>query len=220
MTVFPPTSKLDPFLAAAGQPRGDTLRKEVNVAGAAEGGSLTLSVGRLVAENGHDTLIRAWRRVADELPHAKLAIAGLGEQPPLAKIIAELALQNHVYLLGFRNDVPALYNEADLAVLAPVAGESFGIALLEAYAAGRACVATDVGGVGDLVIDGKTGFLVKPRDEAGIAAALVRCLKDAALRDRFAQAGRARVLDHFTPEKLGGVAEALFEKLVCAKVPE
>ena len=108
-----------------------------------------------------------------------------------------------------------LYNEADLAVLAPVAGESFGIALLEAYAAGRACVATDVGGVSDLVLDGKTGFLVKPRDEAAIAAAVVRCLKDPDLRAEFAKAGRARVLEHFTPEKLGDVAEELFARLIC-----
>ncbi len=210
VTVFPPTSKLDPFIAAAELPRGEKLRSELNVA---PGGTLTVSVGRLAAEKGHDTLIRAWRRVADELPNAKLAIAGLGEQPPLKKIIDELALQNHVHLLGFRNDVPMLYNEADLAVLAPVAGESFGIALLEAYTAGRACVATDVGGVSDLVLDGKTGFLAKPRDEAGIAAAIVRCLKDADLRERFAREGRARVLENFTPQKLGDVAETLFQKL-------
>ncbi len=89
-------------------------------------GTLTLSVGRLAVEKGHDTLIRAWRHVVDELPDAKLAIAGLGEQPPLKKIIEEFSLQQHIHLLGFRDDVPMLYNEADLAVLTPVAGESFG----------------------------------------------------------------------------------------------
>ena len=211
VTVFPPTSKLDPFIAASALPRDETLRNELNVA---PDGTLTVSVGRLAAEKGHDTLIRAWRRVVDELPNAKLAIAGLGEQPPLKKIIEELAQQNHVHLLGFRNDVPLLYNAADLAVLAPVAGESFGIALLEAYAAGRACVATDVGGVGDLVLDGQTGFLVQPRDELAIANALIRCLKDPELRNRFARAGHDRVLEHFTPKKLGDVAENLFMSLV------
>ncbi len=211
VTVFPPTSNLDSFISASGLPRSHALREELKVA---PGGTLTVSVGRLAVEKGHDTLIRAWRRVVNELPDAKLAIAGLGEQPPLKMIIDELALQQHVYLLGFRNDVPMLYNAADLAVLAPVAGESFGIALLEAYAVGRACVATDVGGVGDLVINDQTGFLVKPRDEAGIAAALVRCLKEPELRERFARAGHARVLEHFTPQKLGDVAENLFKALV------
>lgn len=211
VTVFPPTTNIEPFLRAADQPRSNALRRELNVVA---DGTLTVSVGRLAPEKGHDALIRAWRRVANELPNAKLAIAGLGEQPPLKKIIDELNLREHVHLLGFRNDVPMLYNDADLAVLTPVAGESFGIALLEAYAAGRACVATDVGGVGDLVVDGQTGFLVKPRDEAGIAAAAVRCLKDPSLRERFAQEGKARVLAKFTPEKLGDVAEELFAKLV------
>jgi glycosyltransferase involved in cell wall biosynthesis len=195
VTVFPPTSKLEPFIAAAALPCSETLRNELHVA---PNGTLTVSVGRLAVEKGHDTLIRAWRRVVDELPNAKLAIAGLGEQPPLKKIIDELALQNHVYLLGFRNDVPMLYNAADLAVLAPV----------------RACVATDVGGVSDLVLDGKTGFLVQPRDEPAIAAALIRCLQDADLRTRFARAGHERVLDQFTPKKLGDVAENLFKSLV------
>jgi len=215
ITVFPPTTRLEPFLRASELPRSNLLRRELNVA---PDGTLTVSIGRLAPEKGHDTLIRAWRRVANELPNSKLAIAGLGEQPPLRKIIDELSLQHHVYLLGFRDDVPMLYNEADLAVLAPVAGESFGIALLEAYAAGRACVATDVGGVGDLVVDGQTGFLVKPRDEAGIAAAVVRCLKDTTLRERFAKEGKARVLAKFTPEKLGDVAEHLFSELISRKV--
>src|SRR5204863_523373 len=83
-----------------------SFRRELDVS---SDGTLTLSVGRLAAEKGHDTLIRAWRRVADELPDAKLAIAGLGEQPPLQKIIDELKLERNVYLLGFRNDVPLLY---------------------------------------------------------------------------------------------------------------
>lgn len=215
VTVFPPTTELSAFLRASDLPRGDALRNEVGVA---PGGTLTVSVGRLAVEKGHDTLIRAWRRVSDALPNAKLAIAGLGEQPPLRKIIDELGLQQHVYLLGFRNDVPMLYNNADLAVLAPVAGESFGIALLEAFAVGRACVATDVGGVGDLVINGETGFLVRPRDELAIANAVIACLKDQALRERFAKAGHARVLEKFTPEKLGDVAEALFERLAAREV--
>ena len=211
ITVFPPTTELENFIRAGDLPRDGKLREELQVP---PGGTLTLSVGRLVSEKGHDTLIRAWRKVADALPGAKLAIAGLGEQPPLKKIIDELKLNDRVYLLGFRDDIPLLYNAADLAVLAPVAGESFGIALLEAYAAGKACVATDVGGVRDLVLNGETGFLVKPRDVDGIANALIQCLKDPALRTRFAQAGRARVLANFTPEKLGDTAEILFRQLL------
>lgn len=209
VTVFPPTTQLERFLNA--QPTAG-LRKELNVA---SDGFLVLSVGRLAPEKGHDTLVRAWRKVANELPNAKLAIAGLGGQyEPLRALIAELKLGEHVHLIKFREDIPALYAEADLAVLAPVAGESFGIALLEAYAAGRACVATDVGGVKDLVVNGETGFLVKAADSDAIAAAIMKALRDKPLREKLAQAGKARVLEHFTPERLGDTAEKLFKRLM------
>lgn len=212
ITVFPPTTQLERFLHA--QPTAD-LRKELNVA---PDGFLVLSVGRLAPEKGHDTLVRAWKRVAAELPQAKLAIAGLGGQyEPLRALVAELNLGEHVHLIKFRDDIPALYAEADLAVLAPVAGESFGIALLEAYAAGRACVATDIGGVKDLVVNGQTGFLVKAGDSDAIAAAVLAALRDRALRERMAQAGKTRVLAQFTPEKLGDTAEGLFNALAARR---
>jgi len=208
ITTFPPSTKLEHFLNA---PPSAGLRQRLGVAAS---GTLTLSVGRLAPEKGHDVLVRAWRKVANELPDAKLAIAGLGSQyEPLRTLIAEKQLGEHVHLLKFRDDVPALYAEADLAVLAPVAGESFGIALLEAYASGRACVATDVGGVKDLVVEGETGCLVPPRDEAALAAALVNMLRDGPRRERLAAAGKARVLEHYTPGKLADTAEKLFQSL-------
>lgn len=208
ITVFPPTTKLERFLNA--KPTAG-LRKELGVA---PDGLLALSVGRLAPEKGHDTLVRAWRTVANELPKAKLAIAGLGGQyEPLRALVTELKLGEYVHLIKFRDDIPALYAEADLAVLAPVAGESFGIALLEAYAAGRACVATDVGGVKDLVVNGETGYLVKAGDSAAIAHAVLAALRDPASRARMAQTGKARVLAQFTPEHLGDTAEVLFKQL-------
>lgn len=209
VTVFPPTTRLERFLNAEAAPN---LRAELKVP---ENGSLTLSVGRLAPEKGHDTLVTAWRTVADRLPGAHLAIAGLGSQhQPLLKLAEELKLEDRVHFLKFRDDIPALYAAADLAVLAPVAGESFGIALLEAYAAGRACVATDVGGVKDLVVDGETGWLVPAGNTAAIANAVVQALQDAPLRARLATVGKARVLERFTPERLGDTAERLFERLV------
>ena len=74
-------------------------------------------------------------------------------------------------------------------------------------------MATDVGGVKDLVVNEQTGFLVPPGDVDAIAQAIVRCLKDPELRKRMAETGKARVLEKFTPAKLGDVAETLFEKL-------
>ncbi len=210
ITVFPPSTPIEKFMEAR---PGCGIREELKVPPAPDG-LLVLSVGRLAPEKGHDSLLRAWKRVAEEVPGARLAIAGLGsQQQNLERQIEASGLKDKAFLIGFRDDVPALYAEADLAVLAPTAGESFGIALLEAYASGKACVATDVGGVKDLVVNGETGFLVPPGDDKAIAEALVKCLRDREHAQKMAQAGKKRVLEKFTPEKLADVAEALFASL-------
>jgi glycosyltransferase involved in cell wall biosynthesis len=208
MTVFPPSTPLERFLDGRA---GSGLRQAL---GLSSRHLLVLSVGRLAPEKGHDILVRAFGLVVEAVPEARLALAGLGgQEEPLRNLISDLGLDRHVFLLGFRDDIPALYAEADLAALTPVAGESFGIALLEAYASGLACVATDVGGVKDLVLEGQTGFLCPPGDIPRIAAALIACLKDEGLRQRMAQAGKARVLERFTPQRLGDTAERLFRQL-------
>jgi len=209
VTVFPPSTPLDACLNAVPQTK---LRKKLGVA--EEEGTLTLCVGRLAPEKGHAVLFRAWRKVIAALPDAHLAIAGHGSQESaLLDLRTELGLDGRVHFLGFRDDVPRLYATSDLAVLSPIAGESFGIALLEAYATERCCVATDVGGVKDLVIQGKTGILVPPNDEEALAKALIKALGDPDLRSSYGAAGRARVLQKFTPGSLADRAEKLFKKI-------
>jgi glycosyltransferase involved in cell wall biosynthesis len=207
ITVFPPSTPLEACLNATPKSR---LRDELGVGN----GTLTICVGRLAPEKGHAVLFRAWRQVIESLPDAKLAVVGHGSQETALKALrSELGLDRHVHFLGFRDDVPRLYASSDLAVLSPIAGESFGIALLEAFATGRCCVATDVGGVKDLVIEGQTGMLVPPNDETALAKALVKVLWDPGLRSRMGAAGRARVLERFTPGILADRAEKLFKQL-------
>jgi glycosyltransferase involved in cell wall biosynthesis len=208
LTVFPPSTPLEQFLHAEPK-RG--LREELKVL---PDGLLALCVGRLAPEKGHAGLLHAWRKVVSVRPDAHLALVGHGSQEDAIRALREeLRLTDNVHLLGFRDDVPALFAASDLAVLAPIAGESFGIALLEAYATGRPCVATDVGGVKDLVVDGETGLLVPPGDDEALAAAILKLLSDAGLRARLGAAGRARVLERFTPAKLADWAEEVFKGL-------
>jgi glycosyltransferase involved in cell wall biosynthesis len=112
-----------------------------------------------------------------------------------------------VRFLGFRRDVPEILAGLHVFVL-PSESEGFGLVVREAQAVGVPVVATDTGGLSELVRDGDTGLLVPPRDTAALAAALRRMLEDPALRRRLSEAGRreagASGLDGYL-ERLGKI---------------
>ena len=140
-----------------------------------------LYVGRLSAEKGVRELVAATRG----LP---LVVAGDG--PLRDEVPGALGMVPHDELLR-------LYERAAV-VACPSRREGFGVACLEAMAAGRPVVASSVGGLGDLVVDGETGLLVPPGDVAALRAALEQLLADAGLRKRLGRAARERVLAEFT----------------------
>jgi glycosyltransferase involved in cell wall biosynthesis len=98
--------------------------------------------------------------------------------------------------------------------LSPVAGESFPIAILEAFLSGLSAVAADVGGVSGLVRDGETGFLVPPNDPESFAEAILKMLRDPAARAEMGRRAKDLVLNNYTPEKLADTAENLFLQLL------
>ena len=157
-----------------------------------------VAAGRLSPEKGFADLIRAMRPVAERFASAGLVIFGDGEErPALEALAAKLGLAGRVVMPGFRRDLDALWPAADLAVLS---SESEGLpnVLLEASAAGVPVVATRVGGVPEVVADGLTGWLVRPRDPAALGGALVAALSDpAGMRARGA-AGRLKMEREFT----------------------
>lgn len=209
ITLFPYCADLAAFANAR---RTGATQRELALA---EDTPLVVAVGRLSWEKGHDVLVRAFAQVHRAHPRAHLVIVGEGaEREALSALAESLGLAGAVHLLGFREQIAPIYADAELAVLTPVAGESFGISLLEGLAAARACVATDVGGVGELVVDGVTGRLVAPRDERAIAAAIGELLGDPVTRERFGREGQARVLERYTPQRLGDACEDLFLRLV------
>jgi glycosyltransferase involved in cell wall biosynthesis len=140
-----------------------------------------LYAGRLSPEKGIEELVAA----ADGL---KLVVAGDG--PLRARVPGALGFVPHGELEG-------LYARAAV-VACPSRREGFGVACLEAMAHARPVVATDVGGLRDLVVDGETGLVVPPRDPAALRAALDRLLADPALRRRLGSAGRRRAQERFS----------------------
>jgi rhamnosyl/mannosyltransferase len=157
-----------------------------------------------------DTLIQA-------LPHisARLLIGGDGPmRDRWAEAVAALGLRERVRFLGRvpDEDLPRLYAAADLFVLpANARAEAFGKVLLEAMAAGLACVTTEVGtGTSFVVQHEKTGLVVPPQDPAALAQAINRLLADDTLRRRMGAAGRARVRAEFLPQLMVARVQAVY----------
>jgi glycosyltransferase involved in cell wall biosynthesis len=152
---------------------------------------LILNVGRLVPQKGQRYLIEAMAAVVRRLPRARLAIAGEGRiRPSLEAQIRTLGLAAVVQLLGDRRDVPLLLAAADIFVF-PSLSEGFGVALLEAMAAARPCVVSDLEVVRE-VAGPEAAVLVPPADAGGLAEALLAVAGDQERRRTLAAAALAR----------------------------
>jgi glycosyltransferase involved in cell wall biosynthesis len=176
-------------------------------------------VGRLSEEKGGvDVLIRAIARLRKINPNLRLLVVGDGPlRGNLEALADESAPGGAIMFTGTRNDVAHLLSAMDLFVL-PSLNEALPIVVLEAMAAGLPVIATNVGGVPEIVEHEKTGLLVAPGSEDALYSALNRLTYDAYLRERLAQAGRRRVTSDFTIERMVERIEGLYGKLL-TKLP-
>jgi phosphatidylinositol alpha-1,6-mannosyltransferase len=166
-------------------------------------------VARLDHHKGIDTVIRALPAVRAAFPAARYAVAGSGSRKEtLEKLVAELRLEDAVRLLGFvpDEDLPALYNAADLFVLASrrydLLVEGFGIAVVEASASGLPVIGSRSGGIPEAVREGVTGLIIEPDDPGAVAAAAIRLLGDASLRQGMGRAGRSAVEEYYNWDRV------------------
>lgn len=169
------------------------------------------SLGRLQTEKGFDILLRAMTLLKGET-RLKLGGEGLLEQE-LARLVSDLGLQDAVEMHGFVADVPAFLADSGLFVLSS-RSEGLGLVIIEAMAAGRPVVATRVGGVPEVVVDGETGLLVPPEDPQALAEAIRRVVRDPALARRLGAAGRRRAQAFFSAERMAEQTAALYRELV------
>jgi glycosyltransferase involved in cell wall biosynthesis len=121
-----------------------------------------------------------------------------------------------VLLPGFRTDVLGCIKGFDLFVMSSVT-EGLGTSLLDAMAAGRPIVATTAGGIPEIVEDGLNGLLVPPRDHHALADAIVRALKNPAMRQQMGDAGLARVKERFTVERMVEQTADVYKRLVAGQ---
>jgi len=156
-----------------------------------------LLLGRLAKEKGHALLLDALKILGSRRPSLIAMFAGIGPLEAELKAICKAAgLTDQVRFLGYRTDLQRLLAAADLVVL-PSISEGLPLAAVEALAAARPIVATDTGGIPEVILNGQTGLLIPPYDSAALAEAMHRVLNDAALALRLGTNGRLFVEQHF-----------------------
>ena len=173
-----------------------------------------LTVAELNNQKGHRFLLEAIPAVRREIPNARFFFAGDGHlRDELRELSRSLGVEAIVTFLGRRDDVADLFASSDLVVL-PSLFEGFPLTLLEAMAAGRAVVATDVPGNRDAVIHGETGLLVKAADPRALEGGIVRLLKDPELRATMGAQGQKRVRSLFTQKAMCEQTAMVYQRLL------
>jgi glycosyltransferase involved in cell wall biosynthesis len=192
--------------------------------GLAPGTILCLAVGRLFPQKNYPLLLRALDaarrlgcRPASRRSDLRLFIAGEGpERAAIEALIRKLDLGGQATLLGLRDDIPNLLRAADLFVMASHY-EGLGCAAIEAMAASKPVIATNVEGLRDVVVSGRTGMLVPAGDTEAMALEIGRLATDAGLRARMGREGRKRAEEVFSLESMVHAYEALYEHLAAGR---
>ena len=163
---------------------------------------LIMQVARFHPVKDHKTAVRAFAETLSFVPNAVLYLVGDGGQRQTIEVLCrEMDIQDQVRFLGTRDDVAQLVPGADVFMLSSLS-EGVSVTLLEAMATGLPIAATDVGGNPEVVEHGTTGLLSPRGDHNALAANLVTLLQDPAQRQAFGRAGRARLLDVFTQDRM------------------
>jgi glycosyltransferase involved in cell wall biosynthesis len=170
-------------------------------------------VSRLSEEKGLSSMLRAMPTILASLPNTMLFIAGDGSmRTQLERLATDLDVSPRVHFLGHVGDVPGLLAKLDLYVQ-PSRSESLGVAVMEALAAGLPVVATRVGGIPEIITDGRYGTLVPANDIAALAEAVVALGRDPAARAALGDAGREMMAHRFQPDGFVREVHALYAEL-------
>ena len=160
------------------------------------------NIGALTSQKSQHDLIEAAALVVRDVPDARFVILGEGElREALEQQIHRKHLERHVMLGGFRADAMGMLKDFDVFALSST-HEGLCTSLIDAMAGSKPAVATAVGGVPEVVVEGETGFLVAPHDPEALADRIVRLLKDPALRAQMGKAALTRARERFTVERM------------------
>jgi glycosyltransferase involved in cell wall biosynthesis len=169
--------------------------------------------GRFADQKGHGVLLAAARAVLDVLPDARFLLVGDGPLKPGVIALSRRAhLGERVLFMDGLQDLAAFHAACDVIAI-PSLWEGLPYTLLEAMRAGKAIVASRVGGRADVVQDGQDGLLVEPGNPQSLARALVRALRDGELRSHLAEAARAKLKTAYRLDRMVAKIGELYEEL-------
>lgn len=177
---------------------GDGVRKELRLDDCYP---VVGMVAILRSWKGHDYLLESVREVVKQYPTAKFVIAGDGpRKDALHQKVSDLGVGDSVIMAGFRADVPEVMAAVDIIILPSYASEATSQVLPQALAMGTPVIATDVGGLPEIVEDNVTGLLIPPRDPAAIAGAIIKMAADKDRARLMMERGREKILEGYTLE--------------------
>jgi glycosyltransferase involved in cell wall biosynthesis len=196
---------IDPFLAT--RSNGAGIRRELGIPDVA---TVVGTVGWLLPIKNPLGLLEAMIPLLKSRSDVFLVFVGKGDlEPHLKRKTLKAGVDGNVVLAGWRRDIPEVMKAFDVFVL-PSLNEGMGRVVVEAMASGKPVVASDVGGIPDMVRDGDNGFLVDPRDPDAMRAAIERLIDDPAMRAAMGEKGRATAFS-FSLAAMISKIEALYE---------
>lgn len=171
---------------------------------------IILTVARLVEQKGLQYLLKAIPLV----PGPLFLFAGDGpDRDDMERDIKELNIGNRVRILGYRDDIPELLSECSAFVL-PSLYEGHPLSVMEAMAAGRPVIASDIKGIDEIIVNGVSGYLVPPRNPEALASAIRKLTQDKELAGRIAEAGRQRIEGEFSADTMANKVTGIYKDLI------
>lgn len=200
---------LKPFINTKTDP--NKLRRELSLP------RQTLLVGivaRLVPIKNHLCFLESTRLILQNFDNVRFLIIGDGElRTYLEQKTRDLGLESRVIFMGFQHDLVKIYTGLDIVILSSF-NEGLPVALIEAMAAGKPVISTNVGGVGDLILDGDNGLLVPSNDPMALAEAILYLLRNPERRKMMGDAGKKKAYPLFDKNRLLGDIDKLYRKLI------
>lgn len=176
------------------------------------------TVARFTPDKGHDVLLRALYEILKQKPNVQLVFVGDGkERSKAVDLTQRLGLADNVIFVKSQINTANILSVMDVFMFTPERKEGLGIAVLEAMAAGKPVVATNVGGISSIVKDGVNGFLVEPSRHELLVEPTIRLLKDRELYQKMAQAAREAVIQKFSINGMADKVEAVYRNVTNEK---